>query len=235
MLFQKTKKVAVIATKRIQAFTLTEFIISSILMLVILFSLASFYQYNYKNNKKLNTLLFLQQQAHQILNHLKPHIEHLYFQGQNRKKNNYNFFYNNGSSLMLEKNCLIFFYDFNKDGCIGKRVPKKQGCTSNNRNLTKNISKEIFGFKLEQQQILQIDIDKKLDKCSFNQCKKILSYCQKGNWTAFTDKHNFQVTQLQFSWLEKPQILKVTLTLAKKNLTYSTQAYIYVLNHQDPI
>ncbi len=234
MLFQKRKKVAVIATKKIKAFTLTEFIITSSLMLVILFSLSSFYQNNYRNNKKLDTQLFLQQQANQILNHLKPHLEHLYFQGGNRKGSNYALFYDN-SSLALEKNCLIFFYDFNNDGCVGKRRSKKRACKNNNRNATKYISKEIFGFKLEQQQILEVDIDKKQDKCSLTKCKQILSYCQKGRWTALTDRNNFQVSQLQFSWLQEPSILKVTLTLAKDNLTYSTQAYIYVLNHQDSI
>ncbi|MBS9783527.1 MAG: hypothetical protein KGV46_03135 [Pasteurella sp.] len=145
MLFPKTKKAVVIATKKINAFTLMEFIITSSLMIVILFSLSAFYQHNYKNNKKLDTQLFLQQQATQILNYLKPHLEHLYFQGANREEDNYALFYNNHSSLKLAENCLVFFYDFNRDGCVGRRRSKKR-CQKNNRNDTTDISKEIFGI-----------------------------------------------------------------------------------------
>ncbi|MDG6881438.1 hypothetical protein A6A21_02600 [Phocoenobacter uteri] len=201
-------------------------------MLLILFSLSFFYQNSYKNTKKLQTILFLQQQSYQLLNSLKPHIEHISFQGLNRENSNYDLFKNQLKTVNLLENCLIFFYDLNQDGCIGKRRTKKSPCRTSLHNMTTRIAEEIFGFKLKNQEMYMLNISKKQNNCSAIQCKQILNSCDKGYWTKLTEKNNFKVTKLHFLWLKENHILKITLTLMKNKHHYTSHSYIYILNDE---
>ncbi len=214
---------------RYSALTLLEMLISLALGTIILFSVASFYSEQYLAQLKIQRQINLQKEAHQIVTYLQQHIEHIHFQADNRENSNFFLFLNQGKSYQLTaSNCLIFFYDLNKDGCLGSG---KRKCFNGEVNNTQEINKEIFGFKLSNQEILVYE--ESLAKCIKPQCEAILTDCKRGKWIKMTNKASYLVTQFQFSWQKADHIIKLELTLtdnADQSIYYQTTAYIYLLN-----
>ncbi|MBR0574341.1 MULTISPECIES: PilW family protein [Pasteurellaceae] len=230
MLLRRTKQVNVAFVKVIQAVTLVELLASLSLMVTLLFALSSFYSDSYKNQHKLQTTLSLQQNAQQIMNFFKQHIQHIYYQGIDRENSNYFAFTYNKSSVAIKPQCLVFFYDINSDGCVGNRK-KKSACFVKGKNNTSDVAKEVFGFKVDHQE-LYIYQDSSISKCSLIQCKQLLAQCDQGKWGKLTQYNNYKISQLSFSWLKEHKVMQVLLSLTKNNQTYSTQSYIYILNNE---
>lgn len=232
MLYRKMKIRNVVPIKLIKAVTLVELLVSTSLFIIILFSMFSFYSTSYKRLNKLETQLFLQQQATQIMHYLKQHIEHIYFQGMDKKSTDINLFSIDNNAVTIKAECLVFFYDVNDDGCIGDRR-KKSNCSLSNRNNTTKIATELFGFKREHQEIKTIYYDRKMDNCTKNQCQQFLKSCDKGNlskWRNLTEYRDYKVLKLAFSWVKENYVMSVLLILNKNNQSYQSQSKIYILN-----
>ena len=48
--------------------------------------------------------------------------------------------------------CVVFFYDLNVDGCIGGQY-KGDTCLTNGKNATKEIERELFGYRLNKKMV----------------------------------------------------------------------------------
>lgn len=218
------------------AFSLLEILISTALAscLVLLFS--SSYTDFYRMQIKQKELLYLQSEANQLLNYFQQHIQHINFQGLNRSESNMGLFLQEGQSLnmnLLSSSCLIFFYDLNKDGCIGSRRTKNSPCKFNDINNTKDTLKEIFWFKLESNEIYSFS--KNLEHCSKEECRELLHNCD-GRWSKFNSINSFSVNKLDFSWKKENQLIQVVLELESikdKQVFYKTKSYIFIFNHQN--
>ncbi len=214
------------------AFSLIEILISLVLGSLLLLSLSTLYSQFLASQIKQDERLLLQKEAHQLINYFQQHIQHLGYQGQARADSNFSFFEQNGQRYALVKpSCFIFFYDLNNDGCLGKRATKNTACTQGELNNTKELAKEIFGFKLENKEIY-LYADNQLINCSREQCKSLLSSCG-NNWTKLTSSELFQVTDLAFSWKKQDQLLQIDLALASvksPQINYHVTAYTYILN-----
>ncbi len=232
MLFQKIKRLNVVPIRKIKAVTFIELLASTALFITILFSISYFYSNSYKHKSTLENQSLLQKQSTQIMQYLKQHIEHINFQGMDRYKTNMSLFRVNNNTMAMKSDCLVFFYDVNDDGCIGDRR-KKSACFRFNKNNTSKVATELFGFKVEHQEIKTIYYDRKMDKCTKNQCQNFLKSCEQGSitkWRDLTEYNDYKVSQLGFSWVKENRIMRVVLTLSKDRQSYTTQAYIYILN-----
>lgn len=232
MLCQKQKEVVV--KNRFYGFSLIEMLISLFLATIILFSISKLYSDFYINHKKQSELLMLQRDSFQILTYLKQHIQHIGYQGYFRENSNYSLFQKQSSNYALvNSSCLIFFYDVNQDGCIGNRA-KTKSCIVGNLNNTKDINKEIFGFKLENQ-ALHIYEDNSIQQCTLNLCKNLLTTCNNGKWRK-VDNNNYLITQLKFSWIKLEKIMKIEIELTSNRqpeIRYQAVGYSYLLNEED--
>lgn len=225
------RKINVVAARH-KAFSLVELLISLLLSSVILMGLSSYYADFFKINSQYKELLLLQKDAHQLLNYFNQHIQHIYYQGKNRKESNYPLFQKNNKNVLLLEHCLVFFYDLNGDGCVGNRN-KTQSCVLGNLNNTKSVSKEIFGFKLENGELYSYE-DSSLENCNGELCQKLLTNCQTGKWRKITNLENYRIEQLKFSWYRK-NVIEVNLKIASvqyNNLSYSANSYNTILNDE---
>ncbi|WGE54548.1 hypothetical protein NYR70_07820 [Actinobacillus equuli subsp. equuli] len=223
---------AVIVKHKLSALSLIELLLSLKLAVFILLLAAKSYAQFTQNNSKQKELLFLQKETHQLIHYFQQHIQHLGFQGVYRENSNFHLFEHKNKRYVLDnESCLIFFYDLNNDGCLGKRKTKNSVCINNKKNNTHDLAKEIFGFKFENQEIYLYDKNKLAD-CRDNECAKLLnSYPEK--WKKLTFIDDFKVEKLSFSWKKPEKLMQVTLKLASvkyKNIEYSTTSYIYILN-----
>lgn len=229
------KEINVVPVKiSLPAFSLLEVLISTALGAFLLLLFSSGYTDFYRTQTKQRELLYLQSETNQLLNYFQQHIQHINFQGSHREGNNLDLFLKDNRSVNIPfSNCLIFFYDLNKDGCIGTRRTKYSTCQLNDINNTKDTLKEIFGFKVENNEIYSFATN--LDYCTKSECQKLLTNCG-GRWSKFSSIHNFKVNNLAFSWKKENQLVQVDMELESakdKQITYKTKSYIFILNHRE--
>lgn len=216
------------------AFGLLEVLISTLLGSFLLLLFSSSYTDFYRMQIKQRELLYLQSEANQLLNYFQQHIQHINFQGSHRVESNLDLFLKENKSINISSSsCLIFFYDLNKDGCIGTRRTKNSACQLNEINNTRDTLKEIFGFKLENNEIYSFSGN--LDSCIKEECQKLLSDCR-GRWNKFSSIYHFKVNKLAFSWKKENKLVQVNLELESikdKKINYKTKSYIFILNHKE--
>lgn len=224
------KRISVVPVK-IKAVTLIETLLALFLGSMILLGVSYFYSESYKAQNSQKELLQLQKEAHQLINYFQQHIQHIGYQGLNRENSNFHLFEQANKRLNLSEKCLIFFYDLNSDGCLGKRTTKTASCVNGNLNNSKDLAKEIFGFKLENKEIY-FYANNKLENCLDGQCQQLLLSCN-DKWTRFTSKEHFNVDELKFSWKKQNKIMQIDLTVSSikfAKINYKLTAYIYILN-----
>lgn len=216
----------------LSAFSLIEVLMASALGAFLLLLVASSYANFYYTQTKQKEQLYLQAEAHQLLNYFQQHFQHIGYQGSHRTGSNFDLFQHAGKSLnILHKNCIIGFYDLNQDGCLGKRRTKTTACKLGTVNNTREVLKEIVSFKLENNEIYTFS--SQLDNCIKEQCQTLLKTCD-GNWSKFTDVHNFKTKKLDFSWKQEDNLLKIELEIEsakQKGLIYTAVRYVFILNH----
>lgn len=216
---------------RFPAFSLLEVLISTTLGAFLLFLSASSYTDFYRNQIKQKELLYLQSEAHQILDYFKQHFQHFGYQGSQRTDSNFELFLLNGRSVNIpHKHCIIGFYDLNQDGCLGKRRTKTAVCHLGGINHTRDVLKEIFGFKVENKEIYFFTSN--LDNCLKDECQKLLTHCN-GSWSKLTEVFHFKVNKLLFSWKKENRLLEIVLELSSsKNdqVSYSVKSYVFIFN-----
>ncbi|OOH91459.1 hypothetical protein BMT54_02125 [Pasteurellaceae bacterium 15-036681] len=214
------------------AVSLIEILISLSLASFILLIASSLYSQYYYTQSKQRELLNLQTHTHQLLDYFQQHIQHMNYQGNYRENSNFDLFSSKDKNYLLEgKQCLMFFYDLNGDGCIGNRN-KTQACQVQGLNKTNNIAKELFGFKFENQAIYIYE-DNQIQTCYGQECEIFAKGCNIGKWSKMADMGDYIVTQLNFSWLKEDKLLKIELSLKSTKLPkveYSATAYSYLFN-----
>ncbi|QNS16189.1 hypothetical protein ICJ55_03205 [Mannheimia bovis] len=198
----------------------------------VLLVFASSYTDFYRSQIKQRELLALQADAHQIINYFQQHFQHIGYQGSKRGDSNFDLFQLNGKSVNIpNKHCIMSFYDVNQDGCLGKRRTKTTACKLGDLNNTRDILKEIFAFKLENNEIYTFS--QKLDDCVQESCLKLLESCN-GAWSKFTEINSVKVNKLNFNWKKQDILLEVEIELEsvkERNLIYSAKSYIFLLNY----
>ena len=216
---------------RLKAFSLVEILISLSLGSILLLSFTYFYSNYYVTWQKQKEQFFLQKEAHQLAHYLQKHIQHLGYQGNNKEESNFELFEKDNQRFALNNQCLIFFYDLNGDGCLGKRATKKALCRNGQLNNTKDLAKEVFGFKLEEKEI-HLYADNRFENCLSEQCKTLLDSCE-NKWTKFTSKEEYLVDKFQFNWKKQNELMQIELTLSSikdKKINYHLTVYTYLLN-----
>ena len=230
MLARKTNGVLV-KISRLKAFSLVEILISLALGSMLLLSFSYYYSNYYVVWQKQKEQFFLQKEAHQLAHYLQQHIQHLGYQGNNKEESNFELFEKENQRFALNNQCLIFFYDLNGDGCLGKRATKKALCRNGQLNNTKDLAKEVFGFKLEEKEI-HLYADNRFENCLSEQCKTLLDSCE-NKWTKFTSKEEYLVDKFQFNWKKQNELMQIELTLSSikdKKINYHLTVYTYLLN-----
>ena len=230
MLAQKINGVLV-KISRLKAFSLVEILISLALGSMLLLSFSYYYSNYYVVWQKQKEQFFLQKEAHQLAHYLQQHIQHLGYQGNNKEESNFELFEKENQRFALNNQCLIFFYDLNGDGCLGKRATKKALCRNGQLNNTKDLAKEVFGFKLEEKEI-HLYADNRFENCLSEQCKTLLDSCE-NKWTKFTSKEEYLVDKFQFNWKKQNELMQIELTLSSikdKKINYHLTVYTYLLN-----
>ena len=215
----------------LKAFSLVEILISLALGSMLLLSFTYYYSNYYVVWKKQKEQFFLQKEAHQLAHYLQQHIQHLGYQGNNKEESNFELFEKDNQRFVLNNQCLIFFYDLNGDGCLGKRATKKSLCRNGQLNNTKDLAKEVFGFKLEEKEI-HLYADNRFENCLSEQCKTLLDSCE-NKWTKFTSKEEYLVDKFQFNWKKQNELMQIELTLSSikdKKINYHLTVYTYLLN-----
>ena len=230
MLARKISEVPV-KISRLKAFSLVELLISLALGSMLLLSFTYYYSNYYVVWQKQKEQFFLQKEAHQLAHYLQQHIQHLGYQGNNKEESNFELFEKDNQRFALNNQCLIFFYDLNGDGCLGKRATKKALCRNGQLNNTKDLAKEVFGFKLEEKEI-HLYADNRFENCLSEQCKTLLDSCE-NKWTKFTSKEEYLVDKFQFNWKKQNELMQIELTLSSikdKKINYHLTVYTYLLN-----
>lgn len=227
------KKISVVrANIRFSAFSLFEVLVATALGAFLLLLSASSYTDFYYHQVRQKELFHLQADAHQLLHYFNQHFQQLGYQGDKRSDHNFDLFQLNGKSVNIPySSCLIAFYDLNQDGCLGKRKTKTAVCKLGEINNTKDLLKEIFGFKVENKEIYTFSHN--FDNCTKTECQKLLESCN-GNWSKFTDVNNMKVNQLTFSWKKENSLLEIILELESAkyaDIKYFTKSYIFILNN----
>ena len=222
---------APVKISRLKAFSLVELLISLALGSMLLLSFTYYYSNYYVVWQKQKEQFFLQKEAHQLAHYLQQHIQHLGYQGNNKEESNFELFEKDNQRFALNNQCLIFFYDLNGDGCLGKRATKKALCRNGQLNNTKDLAKEVFGFKLEEKEI-HLYADNRFENCLSEQCKTLLDSCE-NKWTKFTSKEEYLVDKFQFNWKKQNELMQIELTLSSikdKKINYHLTVYTYLLN-----
>ena len=206
-----------VANVRISAFTLIELLLSLSLACLILLGASKLYSDFQLNLQKQQRLMWLQKESHQLLKYLQQHLQHLGYQGRRYAESN--------------KNCFIFFYDANHDGCLGKRKTKKSACRIGELNQTSELAKEIFGVKVEHGE-LSFYADNQLENCTGEICQQLLTNCSSGKWQKLITQADFKVEQLTFKWLAK-NLVSIALVLSYQDIRYENEAKVFILNAED--
>ncbi len=201
------------------AFSLIEILISMVLSTVILFAVATLYTQIYKKDDYILEKTNLQIQTHQILEYIKLHLQHSGYLGLDRNVSNYSDFLIHNKSFYITPNCILFFYDANKNGSIN--------------SLHKSDPQEVFGFKYSNQEIYfyKLKDQNVLDNTDYLK-QKSLSCRVKDNWESITKDFRFKVNNLNFI-KQADNIIQIELVLNSRQypkLSYQITAYTYLLN-----
>lgn len=230
MLFRKVKEAN--ALLPFKAFSLLEILISLMLATLLIITISHWYGNILVNRVKQSELLKLQQNTHQILSYFQQHIQHIGYRSQYRKDSNYDLFTVNGKDYKLvNPNCFLFFYDINRDGCIG--TLKTGSCVNHNINSTYNISKEIFGFHLRNNNLYIFDDNANFYRCYGKQCQKWANSCKENKWRNISERADYQIEKLVFKWEKEGVLLRIVLKLKSvKNakISYEAESYVYLIN-----
>ncbi|MCK3655126.1 hypothetical protein A4G19_04925 [Pasteurellaceae bacterium Macca] len=220
------------------AFSFIELLVSLLLSSTLLGLFATFYSDIYRHQHQQRVQFALQKQSHQLLDYLQKHLQHIGYQGLNREPEQWALFTKN-QPYYLEKHCLLFFYDINQDGCLGKRKTAKSACQSDHRNHTQDLTKEIFGFKFLHGELYAYEQKKKnnLNHCYGTACQQLLNHCDFPTyWEKIADQADYQIADMTFQWYKKGEIIETQLTLASTQtptIRYHAKAYSYLLNHPE--
>lgn len=134
--------------------------------------------------------------------------------------------------------CVLFFYDLDKNGCIGTGSPKT--CMRNNKNAAKGSTEELFGYKISNGMIkTKLTYQSVIPAtCTAETCQRAFqqSACNAGGgWTDLLDTSEYEITRLHFQWLKVGQGLMIQLAGRLKHypaITYETSLVVALWNQK---
>ncbi len=221
--------------------------LSSFLFLVIL----QFYSQHQQQNQKMLLRLKLQTEPQRVIQLIGKDLARAGFRAVSEKlaQNNLSFFEqpNPPSAITIAQmngetsnSCVLFFYDLNVNGCIGGQY-KGNTCLVNGKNATKEIERELFGYRLNKKMVETRLTYKSAVKqnCSFEDCQRYTqqSACNHGGWVDLLDEKEYEITHFTFHWLAEQKGVEVRLMgnlKQAKKITYETAIVVPLLNREEP-
>ncbi|MGC7590556.1 hypothetical protein ACPWUF_08755 [Bisgaard Taxon 46] len=218
--------------------------LSSLLILV----MVAFYVQIQQQNKTMSGTLALQSELQSIIQLIEKDVRRAGFRAVSEKVIQHNFSLfeqENGRSVAMfsmqdnqKDDCLLFFYDLDRNGCLGGAFKGKQ-CVQNGHNQTQYIERELFGYRLNQGMIETRLMYKSAvnPRCVLTECQKYLQKeaCRYGGWVDLLDAQKYRITHLSFQWLAERKGIAVSLMGELKQqpeITYETSAVIPLLNQE---
>lgn len=217
--------------------------LSSFLLLVIM----QFYSQHQQQNREMLLRLQLQTELQRVIQLIGKDLARSGFRALSDKltKNNFALFElgNVPSSVFItqmniERNnsCVLFFYDLDSNGCIGTGY-QEGACISNKRNATKEIERELFGYRLHQK-MLETRLTYKntvKQNCNREECQRYTqqSACNHGGWVDLLDDKVYEISHLSFDWLAEKQGVEIRLAghfKTNKKIKYETSLVVPLLN-----
>lgn len=216
--------------------------LSSFLLLVIL----AFYTRSQQQNQQAFALLQLQSEVQRAVQLMGKDLRRAGFRAASEKVVVHNFSLfeqEKGQALALfsrksqqEADCVLFFYDIDGNGCVGGTF-KNGRCVENNRNATRFIERELFGYRLDKGMLeTRLTYRRAVNaECKQKECQEYLQAraCESGGWVDLFDLNLIEVQHLHFSWLIEHRLLQIDIRAQLKNqphLTYATQMIVPLLN-----
>lgn len=218
--------------------TLIQLIIGLGLSVFLIMILLKFYSFQQKQYQDLFLKLELQQEIHRVLNTISKNLMRTGFIGLSKKESNIELFNLVDPILFSEKkgeiknSCILFFYDFNIDGCIGDDhiICAKDRINRNNIN-------ELYGYRLENGVIKARSYSKGFKpQCNIYSCPQFFSIeqCNANGWEKLTDENKYHISDLSFNWLDiEKSLLSVYIKaslVGNINISYESHAIIYLIN-----
>ena len=229
--------------------TLLALMISLTLSSLLLLSISHFYVQIQTQNQHMLLYLKLQAELQRTLQLIGKDLRRLGFRALNTKgtESNVSLFEldEQGTAIFISQedsaplnSCVLFFYDLNKNGCIGKDSPKT--CMKNGKNTSKNNTEELFGYKVSNKMIkTKLTYQSVIPtNCTTETCKRAFqqSACNAGGgWTDLLDNNEYEVTTLQFNWLIERKGLEIKLKGNLKqtpNISYETSLVVTLWNQK---
>lgn len=228
---------------------LVELMLSISLSSLLIMMFIGFYSQVQQQNKQILLSLQLQQQVHNLLKLMAKDLKRAGFRAVNEKvlasEEGDNFFLFEQakeinavaihSTLGNDQDCVLFFYDLNADGCLGKQ--RSGRCVSEQRNRSTQIRNELFGYRKQHQQLQSWLTYRSAvnDNCRQDQCQRYLQapICQQNvGWVGLLDEQLYLLEELHFSWLGGMGI-EISLKIALRHypeLNYQAQIVVPLLN-----
>ena len=220
--------------------------LSSFLLLVIL----QFYSQHQQQNQEILLRLQLQTELQRVIQLIGKDLARAGFRAVSDKltKDNLSLFEQPSqpsaitiAQMNAEKSnsCVVFFYDLDVNGCVGGQY-KGDSCLVNERNTTKEIERELFGYRLYQK-MLETRLTYKSavkQNCSFEDCQRYTqqSACNHGGWVDLLDEKEYEISDLTFTWLAEQKGIEVRLIgnlKQHKKISYETAIVVPLLNREE--
>lgn len=107
----------------------------------------------------------------------------------------------------------------------------------NGRNNTREIERELFGYRLNQN-MLETRLTYKSavkQNCTQEECRRYTqqSACHYGGWADLLDEKEYEISQLSFDWLSEQKGIKIRLSgrfKRHKQIEYETSMIVPLLN-----
>lgn len=215
--------------------------LSAFLLLVIL----QFYNYTQRQNQHILQHLRLQAELQRVVQLISKDLRRAGFRAVSDKviQNNWSLFEQDadGTALTIQQSgsCVLFFYDLNLDGCLGTGF-KKGLCIAGNRNATQEIERELFGYRLNNKMAeTRLTYKNSVNQhCEQAECRRYLQEqaCTGGGWTDLLDSQEYEITLLEFIWLNGNKGVEVRLAgnlRTNPNIAYETSAVTPLLNEAE--
>ena len=220
--------------------------LSSFLLLVIL----QFYGQHQQQNREMLLRLQLQTELQRVIQLIGKDLARAGFRAVSDKltKDNLSLFEQPSqpsaitiAQMNAEKSnsCVVFFYDLDVNGCVGGQY-KGDSCLVTERNTTKEIERELFGYRLHQKMVETRLTYKSAVKqnCSFEDCQRYTqqSACNHGGWVDLLDEKEYEISDLTFTWLAEQKGIEVRLIGSlkqHKKISYETAIVVPLLNREE--
>lgn len=220
--------------------TLPELLVTLAIACLLMMILSNWVLYLYRQQEQRQQQLQLQQAVHSALQLMSKDLRRSGYHFP-KSQHNLSLFQWQKRSLTLNLpkqdyyQCAMFFYDLNKDGCIGNQN-SNTACTMGAQNNSQNIQKELFGYRLAagNLEMLFMFAGTINENCTTANCQRHINNpsCYSKGWSKFFDQR-YMVRELSFRWLAEQRGLSISLTVSLRSeptLSYQATALVPLLN-----